>query len=64
MRYMPLMSLIIAKVSTGKGNFRVVIPRALIKNKGWEKVEHVIIEDHHPGHFIIKRLFEDEENER
>jgi len=58
------MTKLIAKVSGGKSSFRVVIPRKLIGKFRWEKVEYVVIEDHHPEYIKIRRLFDDENSKR
>lgn len=58
------MAKIIAKVSGGESSFRIVIPRYLVHEMGWENVEYVAIRKCSIKSLEIRRLFDDEASER
>jgi len=53
----------IVKVDIGKGSFRIVLPRKLIQELHWEKVQYVVIEKFPPHGLKIRSLLYDTEDE-
>jgi len=54
----------IAKVTSGNNCFRIVIPKPLIKEMGWESIEYVSIRKNSLNCLEIRRLFYDENDNR
>lgn len=50
----------VVKVVKARGEFRVGIPRSVIKAKHWEDVAYVLIEDHWGDKILIRRFINDE----
>ncbi|MBA7474179.1 hypothetical protein ES707_09527 [subsurface metagenome] len=59
--YYPLMATHIVKVQKQGKNFRVNIPRQIVRSRGWEDVLYVLISDL-PGNSITIRRFVDGES--
>jgi len=57
--YIPLMAKHIVKVDKSKGNFRVNIPKTIIKNWSWENVNYVILDDTNDMYLLLRRLVYD-----
>ena len=53
----------IRKVKRDKTNFRVSIPRKIVRGTGWESCEYVTVEHCIDGKIIIRRLPGDEKRE-
>ena len=57
------MSRQIVKVDSGNSSFRIVIPRRLVEEMGWEHVEHVVIRKCSVRSIEIRSLLYDETDE-
>ncbi|MQY76020.1 MAG: hypothetical protein GH155_00115 [Spirochaeta sp.] len=55
------MSKIICKVLKTDGNFRINVPKKIIREKLWGDVLYVILEDHWPDKVVIRRLFDEKD---
>jgi len=55
-----LMEKLIVSVDSGNNNFRICLPRKIIKFLSWENVRYVIVSTHPPDEIVIKRLVNDE----
>lgn len=51
----------VVKASRNKGGFRVIIPHKIVKEMGWENVQHVTVEYNPKDFVLIRRLFSDQE---
>ena len=56
------MAYYIKRVYKGGRNFRVNIPMKIIREKGWEDVLYIKIEDHWGDRILISRVSDDEES--
>ena len=61
--HLVIMAKDISKVSGGKLCFRIVIPRRLVEEMGWEHVEHVVIRKCSVRSIEIRSLLYDEKSE-
>ncbi|MBA7584040.1 hypothetical protein ES708_25992 [subsurface metagenome] len=55
------MSKIICKVVKTDGNFRINIPKKIIREKRWGDVLYVTVEDHWYDKVVIRRLLDEKE---
>ena len=58
------MARIIVKVSGESSSFRIVIPKELIKEMGWDALDYVVVRKCSNRSLEIRRLFDDEGTER
>jgi len=58
------MAKFIHKVDRQNQIFRLVIPRTIIKQKKWDAVQYVIIDDRYPDEIVIRRFVDDQTDKK